>query len=318
MLFSSLLALSVHLGPRAAPPRLSRAAVTAAATLDVGAVVPTRAPAAVGADAWAASLDYPAFRAEVNALGKRLEDGQGEADVRHLKKMLAWSNACALVGVATMWMSGPLARLLPIVALSTWTCTRWTMIGHHICHGGYNRQDDRRVGGSGRFTSAGFAVGSAWRRARDWLDWMLPEAWNVEHNNLHHYRLSESGDPDLVERNLELMREFPAPRPIKYVAVAFLAAMWKWCAAPRNSAQLRAIPAQFGAIATLSDAASAPTPGTTTRRTRTSSSRSSSCGRRASRCPRNSRMSRSRSRSRSSASTSAASCARARSTSCAA
>ena len=149
--------------PARAPPRLSRAAVTAAATLDVGAVVPTRAPAAVGADAWAASLDYPAFRAEVNALGKRLEDGQGEADVRHLKKMLAWSNACALVGVATMWMSGPLARLLPIVALSTWTCTRWTMIGHHICHGGYNRQDDRRVGGSGRFTSAGFAVGSAWR-----------------------------------------------------------------------------------------------------------------------------------------------------------
>ena len=29
MLFSSLLALSVHLGPRAPPPRLSRAAVTA-------------------------------------------------------------------------------------------------------------------------------------------------------------------------------------------------------------------------------------------------------------------------------------------------
>ena len=175
MLFSSLLALSVHLGPRAAPPRLSRAAVTAAATLDVGAVVPTRAPAAVGADAWAASLDYPAFRAEVNALGKRLEDGQGEADVRHLKKMLAWSNACALVGVATMWMSGPLARLLPIIALSTWTCTRWTMIGHHICHGGYNRQDDPNQGGTGRFTSTGFALGSVWRRARDWFDWMLPE-----------------------------------------------------------------------------------------------------------------------------------------------
>ena len=223
-------------------------------------MVPTRAPAAVGATRGRLAR-LPAFRAEVNALGKRLEDGQGEADVRHLKKMLAWSNACALVGVATMWMSGPLARLLPIVALSTWTCTRWTMIGHHICHGGYNRQDDRRVGGSGRFTSAGFAVGSAWRRARDWLDWMLPEAWNVEHNNLHHYRLSESGDPDLVERNLELMREFPAPRPIKYVAVAFLAAMWKWCAAPRNSA---ATPAQLrrisGAITLVSDAASAPTP----------------------------------------------------------
>merc|ERR1719284_541995 len=84
------------------------------------------------------------------------------------------------------------------------------MIGHHICHGGYNRQDSKQAGGSGRFTSVGFAVGNVYRRARDWFDWMLPEAWNVEHNNLHHYRLGESGDPDLVERNLEVMLKFPA------------------------------------------------------------------------------------------------------------
>ena len=50
-----------------------------------------------------------------------------------------------------------------------------------------------KKGGTGRFTTYGFAVGSVYRRARDWFDWMLPEAWNVEHNNLHHYRLSESG-----------------------------------------------------------------------------------------------------------------------------
>ena len=75
---------------------------------------------------------------------------------------------------------------------------------------------------------------------RDWLDWMLPEAWNVEHNNLHHYRLSESGDPDLVERNLETMRDFQLPRPLKYVAVALLAAMWKWYYyAPNTYKQLK-------------------------------------------------------------------------------
>ena len=39
---------------------------------------------------------------------------------------------------------------------------------------------------------------------------MLPEAWNVEHNNLHHYRTGEPGDPDLVERNLEVT---PTPTP---------------------------------------------------------------------------------------------------------
>jgi len=114
------------------------------------------------------------------------------------------------------------------------------MIGHHICHGGYNRQDDPELGGTGRMTANGFAIGTLWRRARDWFDWMLPEAWNVEHNNLHHYRLGESGDPDLVERNLELMRSFPAPRAVKYVAVAVLAAMWKWYYyAPNTYKQLK-------------------------------------------------------------------------------
>ena len=69
---------------------------------------------------------------------------------------------------------------------------------------------------------------------------MLPEAWNVEHNNLHHYRLGESGDPDLVERNLELMRDIQLPRPLKYVGVAFLAAMWKWYYyAPNTYKQLK-------------------------------------------------------------------------------
>eukprot|EP00316_Scyphosphaera_apsteinii_P008501 CAMPEP_0119319616 /NCGR_PEP_ID=MMETSP1333-20130426/49877_1 /TAXON_ID=418940 /ORGANISM="Scyphosphaera apsteinii, Strain RCC1455" /LENGTH=458 /DNA_ID=CAMNT_0007326067 /DNA_START=83 /DNA_END=1459 /DNA_ORIENTATION=+ len=193
----------------------------------------------VGYDAWAASLDYGLFREEIHELGQRLANQQGEADIRHLKKMIRWSNACGLVGMATMWMSG-LGRLLPVVALSTWTCTRWTMIGHHICHGGYNRQDNPRSGGSGRYTTHGFAVGSVFRRCRDWFDWMLPEAWNVEHNNLHHYRLGEGGDPDLVERNLELLRTLRLPRALKYVAVAGLAAMWKWYYyAPNTYKQLK-------------------------------------------------------------------------------
>merc|ERR1719353_2016824 len=151
-----------------------------------------------------------------------------------------WSNGFGLLGLSTMWMSNPLGRLMAVIGLSTWTCTRWTMIGHHISHGGYNRQDDPNMGGTGRVHASGFAVGSVWRRARDWFDWMLPEAWNVEHNNLHHYRLSESGDPDLVERNLEMMRKLPIPRILKYIAVAGLAAMWKWYYyAPNTYKQLK-------------------------------------------------------------------------------
>lgn len=168
-------------------------------------------PEPLGYDAWAGTLDYKAFRREVHALGTRLANKQGEADVKHLRKMIAWSNAFGVVGLATMWMSTPLGRVLSVIGLSTWTCTRWTMIGHHISHGGYNRQDDPKKGGTGRFTTYGFAVGSVYRRARDWFDWMLPEAWNVEHNNLHHYRLSESGDSDIW------CRAQPSPRSTRDV-----------------------------------------------------------------------------------------------------
>ena len=150
----------------------------------------------VAEDEWIAKVDVEAFKADIKALGDRLSDGQGEEDVRHLQKIIRWSNICGAVGVASMWMA---PNPLTILALSTWTlsrcthpkknsawrkaslvsCTdapahprgRWTMIGHHVCHGGYNKQDD----GTGRFTSHGFAIGSLKARVRDWLDWMLPE-----------------------------------------------------------------------------------------------------------------------------------------------
>lgn len=213
---------SVALVPLSPTTRPAVAQFARARPLHSVAVAPSLAAQAVGKDAWAADLDYKGFRKEVHELGQRLGEGQNMDDVRHLKKMILWSNAFGALGVSTMWMSSPIGRLLSIIGLSTWTCTRWTMIGHHISHGGYNRQDT-----TGRFTTFGFAVGSVYRRARDWFDWMLPEAWNIEHNNLHHYRLGESGDPDLVERNLEIMRTFPLPRAVKYLAVAGLAAMWK-------------------------------------------------------------------------------------------
>jgi len=208
----------------------ARPAVARTSQARAVALTPSSASAvpAVGYDAWATEMDYPAFRKEVHDLGQRLANEQGADDVSHLKKMISWSNTCGMIGVLTMWMSSPLGRLVSILGLSTWTCTRWTMIGHHICHGGYNRQDDPKLGGTGRFTTYGFAVGSVFRRCRDWLDWMLPEAWNVEHNNLHHYRLSEYGDPDLVERNMEMLRDIALPRWLKYIVVGAMAAMWKW------------------------------------------------------------------------------------------
>jgi len=171
-------------------------------------------------DEWIVSLDHEAFKKEIMDLGKRIEKNQGVDDVAHLQKLCFWSNACAIVGLSTMWLS---VNPLSIIALSLWTFSRWTMIAHHTGHGGYNRADE-----TGYFNSRGFAQGSLFKRATEWFDWMLPEAWNIEHNNLHHYRLGEIDDPDLVERNLQFVRELKAPMAVKYGIVFFLMCTWKW------------------------------------------------------------------------------------------
>ena len=173
-------------------------------------------------DAWIDAVDIEAFKRDVRELGEELKKGQGEEDNAHLRKMIWCSNFCSFVG---FFSSGvvPYYALFPAVMLSLGITTRWTMIAHHVCHGGYDNCDK-----SGRFNRFKFAVKSLWRRVNDWFDWMLPEAWNVEHNMLHHYHLGEQSDPDLVERNLEWLRMTKMPLILKYAIVGFFMITWKW------------------------------------------------------------------------------------------
>jgi fatty acid desaturase len=169
---------------------------------------------------WMEKIDLIAFKNDIKELGSTLEKQQGQEDVDHLHKMMNWSNACAFVGIFSMGFG---LNLISVLALSTWTLTRWVMIGHHVCHGGYDKCHPDK-----RFNRFFFAVGSMWRRFIDWLDWMLPEAWNVEHNNRHHYFLSEIDDPDLVEENLSVLRASSAPLVVKYLVVFINMLTWKW------------------------------------------------------------------------------------------
>jgi fatty acid desaturase len=172
-------------------------------------------------EAWIKKFDLNAFANDIRELGDKLEKQQGEADVRHLNKMVMWSNICALVGFLTMGVS---VNIVAIFALSTWTFARWTMIAHHTCHGGYDKCHPDK----GRWNRFKFGLGSFWRRMCDWFDWMMPEAWNVEHNNRHHYNLSEVDDPDLVENNVSFLREMNLPLVFKYAIVGFFMTTWKW------------------------------------------------------------------------------------------
>jgi hypothetical protein len=126
----------------------------------------TTAPAAdellKDGEEWIDALDLKSFTEEIRALGVILENQQGEEDVRHLNKIVGWSNLCAAVGISTMGLS---INLVSIVALSTWTFSRWTMIAHHTCHGGYDKCHPQK----GRWHRLNFSIGSFWRRLADWF-----------------------------------------------------------------------------------------------------------------------------------------------------
>lgn len=172
-------------------------------------------------DEWLAKFDFPAFAKEIKELGKKLEKEQGPADVAHLNRMIAWSNTFAAIGLSTMGLG---VNPITIICLSLYTFSRWTMIAHHVCHGGYEKCHPNKS----RWSRFKFGVGTFWRRFNDWFDWMMPEAWNVEHNTRHHYNLSEIHDPDLVEENLNFLRDMNAPVFAKYMIVTFFAFTWKW------------------------------------------------------------------------------------------
>jgi len=172
-------------------------------------------------DKWLAKFDFPAFAQEIKVLGKKLEKEQGPKDVIHLNRMIMWSNTFAAIGLITMGLG---VNPITVVCLSLYTFSRWTMIAHHVCHGGYEKCHPNKS----RWSRFKFGIGTFWRRFNDWFDWMMPEAWNVEHNTRHHYNLSEIHDPDLVEENLAELRHMNIPVYAKYTVVAFFAFTWKW------------------------------------------------------------------------------------------
>jgi len=161
------------------------------------------------------TADWDGLTTALDALGRRLRQEGTDGDLAHMHRIARWGRLCTLLGVVTAWIvPNPLSAL----ALSTGRVARWAMIGHHVGHRGYDR-----VGGP---KGKDFAEG--WRRAIDWFDWLVPAAWKHEHNVLHHYRLNEERDPDLVEANLHWLRDARLPQALKVLVVAFFALTWRF------------------------------------------------------------------------------------------
>lgn len=166
-----------------------------------------------------AHIDMAGFARELEQLRANLDAERGPADYRHLRTMERLGRLFFWAGLA---MAPFALNPLAIFLISFATVIRWAMITHHISHRGY----DKIPGIAPRYTSKGYARG--WRRYLDWFDWMHPEAWNQEHNIFHHYYTSEIEDPDLVEQNVMMIRDYAGPRLVKFMFMLFMACTWKF------------------------------------------------------------------------------------------
>jgi hypothetical protein len=118
---------------------------------------------------WRENLDLAGWAAEMRAIEKEYKAPEHfEADVKHLKKILTWANLSyfgglvALAGMPMLGLNMPgwLNGMNPIAAflMSTAICARWTMVGHHTCHGGYNAAQSTNGEVTGRFHRRKFAA----------------------------------------------------------------------------------------------------------------------------------------------------------------
>jgi hypothetical protein len=96
------------------------------------AAAPASANGLLDEDKWLANFDVNLFREDIQAIGKKLAENQGQEDVNHLFKIEVISNVLCAIGLFSMWLP---VNIATASALSLWTFSRWTMIGHHTCHG---------------------------------------------------------------------------------------------------------------------------------------------------------------------------------------
>src|SRR4051812_37173601 len=122
-------------------------------------------------------VDVGAFGRDLDALRAEVDESIGAEDLNHLRRFEIAGRLASMVGYATAWLLfNPLSAFL----ISLGAFVRWSIFMHHVGHKAYDDLPDVPA----RFTSSRFGSGA--RRFIDWLDWTSPEAWNHEHNAIHH------------------------------------------------------------------------------------------------------------------------------------
>ena len=176
------------------------------------------------------SINQEQLQHDIETIKATIGDPTWE-DYQHLLKLELWGRICTVSGFILMiviayfglsglvfWILAPVAALL----IGIGNVSRWANVTHPILHGAYDKVPNIPY----RYTKAGYARG--WRRYWHWLDWIKPEAWEYEHNIMHHYHLGEHEDPDNVEKNLQWLIQSNTPMWLRYVIIYAFAGTWKF------------------------------------------------------------------------------------------
>lgn len=166
------------------------------------------------------NINYSQLKKDIDNVRVKLEKIPTVDSSNHFWKIYYFSQLFYWLGLITLPLNP--YYIFSWLSLCIGIFSKWTMIGHHICHGGYDNNKNIP------FSRHTFGIKTIYRRTIDWLDWWLVEAWNIEHNNLHHYYLGEKEDPDLLEENLVIFRESNLPLFIKKLLIIPMACVWKW------------------------------------------------------------------------------------------
>ena len=158
-----------------------------------------------------------------------------QEDYQHVLKMQRWSRAFTLSGFFLIYVITALEATSGLSSLAFWSMGviaailvgvgnvgTWANVAHPVLHAAYDKVPCIPK----EFTKSGYARGK--RRYIDWLDWIKPEAWEYEHNIMHHYHLGEDDDPDNVERNMQWLIQSNTPMWLRRLFVYIFAATWKF------------------------------------------------------------------------------------------
>ncbi len=156
-------------------------------------------------------------------------------DYKHVRKLEIWGWITTLLGYALMITTVVLELNSGLSGFGFWglailsglfigigNTSRWANVAHPILHGAYDKVPNVPY----RFTKAGFARKG--NRFLHWFDWIKPEAWEYEHNIMHHYHLGEDDDPDNVERNLQWLIQSKTPMFLRYAFIYLFVGTWKY------------------------------------------------------------------------------------------